>query len=131
MERLYYIDEHAISVDASVAETWSALLRVLCRNPADPATVQVGKLDEAIPHQRLALTGRHLCFAVYRLVFELDPKSDADGVRLRALTWAAFPGVRGKLFRVVAIETGAHRFVVRRMLKKIAAAAHSRREAVR
>jgi hypothetical protein len=130
MERLSYIDEHAISVDASVAETWSALLRVLCRDPADPATVQVGKLDEAIRHQRLALNGRHLCFAVYRLVFELDPKSDSDGVRLRALTWAAFPGVRGKLFRAVAIGSGAHRFVVRRMLKHIAAQARARKASV-
>jgi hypothetical protein len=130
MERLSYIDEHAISVDASVAETWSALLRVLCRDPADPATVQVGKLDEAIPDQRLALTGRHLCFAVYRLVFELDPESDSDGVRLRVRTWAAFPGARGRLFRAVAIGTGAHRFVVRRMLKRIAAAAHPHSAAV-
>jgi hypothetical protein len=94
MERLSYIDEQAISVDASVAETWSALLRVLCRDPADPATVQVGRLDEVIPQQRLAVNGRHLCFAVYRLVFELEPTSDSDGVRLRMRTWAAFPGVR-------------------------------------
>jgi hypothetical protein len=124
MERLSYIDEHAISVDATVAETWSALLRVLCRDPADPSTVQVGKLDEAIPQQRLAVTGRHLCFAVYRLVFELDPKSESDEVRLRVLTWAAFFGMRGKLFRALAIDAGAHRFVVRRMLQRIAAQAH-------
>jgi len=101
MERLSYIDEHAISVDASASETWSALLRVLCRDPADPSTVQVGKLEEATPQQRLAVT------------------------------WAAFPGVRGKLFRALAIGAGAHRFVVRRMLKQIAEAAHSRRAAVR
>jgi hypothetical protein len=126
MERLSYIDEHAISVDASVAETWSTLLRVLCRDPADPTTVQFGKLDEAIPQQRLAVRGRHLCFAVYLLVFELDPNGDSDGVRLRALTWAAFPGMRGKLFRVLAIGAGAHRFVVRRMLKRIAAQARPR-----
>ena len=130
MERLSYIDEHAISVDASVAETWSALLRVLCRDPADPATVQVGKLDDAIPQQRLTVNGRHLCFAVYRLVFELDPKADSGGVRLRVLTWAAFPGVRGKLFRALAIGAGAHRFVVRRMLNRIAAAAHPREATV-
>ena len=126
MEQLSYIDQHAISVDASVADTWSALLRVLCRDPADPATVRVGKLDEAIPQQRLTVNGRHLCFAVYRLVFELDPKADSGGVRLRALTWAAFPGVRGKVFRALAIEAGAHRFVVRRMLKHIAEQAHLR-----
>jgi hypothetical protein len=102
MERLNYIDEHRISVDASVAETWSALLRVLCDDPA-----------------------------VYRLVFELDPKSDSDGVELRALIWAAFPGLRGMLFRMLAIEAGAHRFVVRRLLRRVAAVAYSHRVAVR
>ncbi len=116
MEQLSYIDEHTISVDASMAQTWSALLRVLRRDRA----------DEAIPQQRLTVNGRHLCFAVYRLVFELDPDADSGGTRLRVLTWAAFPGVRGKLFRAFAIGAGAHRFVVRQMLKNIAAQARPR-----
>jgi hypothetical protein len=121
MKRLPYIDEHAISVHASAAETWSALLRKMCRNPDDPATVPVGfKLEEATPQRRLALKGRHL-FAVYRLVFELDP--DGDDVRLRALSFAAFPGLHGKVYRALVIGTGGHRIVVRRMLKRIAAAA--------
>ncbi|MGB9307181.1 MAG: hypothetical protein WCB92_26895 [Mycobacterium sp.] len=121
MERLPYIDEHAISVDASAAESWSALLRVMCRDPGDPTTVPLGfTLDEATPPRRLALKGRHL-FAVYRLVFELDP--GGEGVRLRALTWAAFPGLRGKVYRALVIGTGAHRIVVRRMLNRIAATA--------
>jgi hypothetical protein len=121
MERLPYIDEHAISVDASAAETWSALLRVMCRDPGDPTTVPVGfGLDEATPPRRLALKGRHP-FAVYRLVFELDPGS--EGVRVRALTWAAFPRLRGKVYRALVIGTGAHRIVVRRMLNRVAATA--------
>jgi hypothetical protein len=129
MERLSYIDEHAISVDADSSETWSALLRVMCRNPDDPATVPIGfVLDEATPRQRLALKGRHP-FSVYRLVFELN----ADGpqrTRLRALTWADFPGVHGKVYRALVIGTGIHRVAVRRMLKRIAAAAHPRGAAV-
>ena len=48
MERLPYIDEHAITIDAGRADTWSALLRVMCRDPRDPSTVPVGfVLDEA------------------------------------------------------------------------------------
>jgi len=124
MERLPYIDEHAISVPASPAETWSALLRKMCRDPEDPSTVPLGfRLEEATPPRRLALQGRHL-FAVYRLVFELEPEGhDLEGVRVRALTFADFPGVHGRAYRALVIGTGAHRVVVRRMLNRIAAMA--------
>jgi hypothetical protein len=122
MKRLPYIDEHAIAISASPAETWSALLHTMCRNPDDPTTVPFGfSLEEARPPQLLALRGRHL-FAAYRLVFELDPEH--DGVRLRALTFAAFPGVHGRAYRALVIGSGAHRIVVRRMLKRVAAAVH-------
>ncbi len=121
MERLPYIDEHAISIDASAAQTWSALLRVMCRDPNDPATVPVGfKLEEATPPHRLTLKGRHL-FARYRLAFALEPSHGR--VRLRAVTWAAFPGLHGKVYRALVIGSGAHRVVVRRMLRHIAAVA--------
>jgi hypothetical protein len=125
MERLPYIDEHAISVDADRAETWSALLRVMCRDPNDPSTVPIGfALGEAKRPERLALKGRHP-FAVYKLVFELADEGP-DRTRLRALTWAAFPGVSGKVYRALVIGTGGHRVAVRRMLKRIAATARPR-----
>ncbi|WP_204080365.1 hypothetical protein [Mycobacterium riyadhense] len=124
MKRLPYIDEHAIWLRTSAEEAWSALLSKMCRDPNDPTTVPLGfRLEEATAPQRLALKGRHM-FAVYRLVFELDP--DGPGVRLRALTWAAFPGLRGKVYRALVIGSGGHRIVVRRMLKRIAAAARPR-----
>ena len=120
MERLPYIDEHAISIDAPVAEVWSALLRVLCRDASDPSTVPFGfVLDEATAPQRFALKGRHP-FAVYRWVFELD--AHADHTRLRALTWAAFRGLHGKIYRALVIGTGGHRVAVRWTLKRIASA---------
>ncbi|OBK32858.1 hypothetical protein A5658_15000 [Mycobacterium sp. 1245111.1] len=122
MERLSYIDEHAISVAANRAETWSALLRIICRDPHDPSSVPTGfVLDEARPPERLALKGRHL-FARYRWVFELD----ADGpqcTRVRSATWANFPGLHGKIYRALVIGTGGHRVVVRLTLKRIAARA--------
>ena len=121
MERLPYIDEHAITVDADRGETWSALLRVMCRDPHDPSTVPFGfVLDEARPPERFALKGRHP-FAVYRWVFELD--EDPPGrTRLRAATWAAFPGIHGKAYRAAVIGTGGHGVAVRWTLKRIAAA---------
>lgn len=121
MKRLPYIDEHAISIDSSAGETWSALLRKMCWDPADPNTVPVGfQLEEADAPRRLALRGRHP-FARYRLVFELDP--EPKGVRLRALTFADFPGPHGKVYRALVIGSGGHRVVVRRMLRSIAAQA--------
>ncbi|OBF63433.1 hypothetical protein A5787_15375 [Mycobacterium sp. 852002-50816_SCH5313054-b] len=122
MERLPYIDEHAITVDASREDTWSALLRVMCRDPHDPATVSTGfVLDEARAPARFALEGRHP-FAVYRWVFELEAES-GHRTRLRALTWAAFPGIHGKVYRALVIGTGGHRVAVRWTLQRIAVAA--------
>ena len=124
MERLPYIDEHAITVAASREETWSALLRVMCRDPHDPFTVPIGfVLDDARAPERFALTGRHP-FAVYRWVFELDDTpDDMAHTRLRAQTWAGFPGRRGKFYRALVIGTGGHRVAVRWTLKRIAATA--------
>ncbi len=122
MKRLPYIDEHAITVNASRDDTWSALLNVLCRDSRDPTTVPIGfVLHEARPPVRFALKGRHP-FAIYRLVFELA-QDRAQRTHVRALTWADFPGVHGKAYRALVIGTGAHRVVVRGMLKRIAAKA--------
>jgi hypothetical protein len=38
-----------------------------------------------------------------------------------AQTWAAFPGLKGSIYRALVIGSGGHRIVVRRMLKRIAA----------
>ncbi|MGV0042910.1 DUF2867 domain-containing protein [Mycobacterium colombiense] len=122
MERLPYIDEHAITIDANRDDTWAALLRVMCRDPQDPSTVPFGfALDEARPPARFALKGRHW-FAVYRWVFELDALDGAARTRLRAATWANFPGVHGRAYRALVIGTGGHRVVVRHTLKRVAAA---------
>jgi hypothetical protein len=126
MERLPYIDEHAITVDAHRAETWSALLRVMCHDPHDASGVPIGfVLDDAREPERLALRGRH-AFAVYRWVFELDPIADTESsgrTRVRATTWADFPGLHGKIYRALVIGSGAHGVVTRWTLKRIAAAA--------
>ncbi|ORB74048.1 DUF2867 domain-containing protein [Mycobacterium scrofulaceum] len=122
MERLPYIDEHAITVAAGRADTWAALLRVLCRDPGDPATVPAGfVLDEARPPARFALKGRHP-FAVYRWVFELEPLTGTRTL-VRAATWAAFPGPHGRAYRALVIGTGGHRVAVRWTLNRIARAA--------
>ncbi|HZQ33128.1 MAG TPA: hypothetical protein VFB19_15505 [Mycobacterium sp.] len=122
MEQLPYIDEHAITVPANRAQTWSALLKVMCRNPNDPSTVPFGfVLDETAAPEKFALKGRHP-FAIYRWVFELDDDGP-QRTRVRALTWAAFPGLKGTLYRALVIGTGGHRVAVRMTLRRIACAA--------
>ncbi|WP_179466345.1 hypothetical protein [Mycolicibacterium vinylchloridicum] len=124
MERLPYIDEHAIRVPADRVTTWHAVLRTICTNPADPATVPFGfVLDAAEEPDRLACKGRHW-FSVYRLIFLLSDDAEG-GTRVVAQTWAAFPGLRGKLYRALVIGSGGHRIVVRKMLRRIAAQAIS------
>ncbi|CAN5461639.1 hypothetical protein BH11ACT6_BH11ACT6_57000 [soil metagenome] len=97
------------------------------RDADNPATVPVGfTLDEAIPEQRFALKGRHW-FAAYRLIFVLtDVSQDPAHSRTRVVaeTWAAFPGIKGNLYRALVIGSRAHRIIVRRMLKRIAAKAY-------
>lgn len=90
----------------------------MCSNPDDPKTVPFGfALDTAEQPERFALRGRHW-FAVYKLIFLL---SEADGgTRVAAQTWAAFPGVKGRIYRALVIGSGGHRVVVRHMLKRIA-----------
>jgi hypothetical protein len=128
MERLPYIDEHAISVAADRAETWSALLRVLRYDPDDPSTIPTGfAVEESRPPERFVLNGRHP-FAVYRWVFELDAEAP-QRTRIRSATWADFPGLHGKIYRALVIGSGGHRVVVRWTLRRIAARVSAERAA--
>jgi len=66
----------------------------------------------------LELRGRHR-FSRYALVFELDEMGD-KGCRLRALTYAEFPGLAGHAYRALVIGSGGHRLAVRRLLRDVA-----------
>ena len=136
MKRLPYIDEHSTCVGATPERTWAALMAVgrALRGPAGPlgwllglqparATLPGFEVEQACPPSRLALRGRHR-FSRYALVFELED-GGADGTRVRARSWAAFPGVHGRSYRALVVGSGAHRVVVRRLLRRIEARACS------
>jgi hypothetical protein len=149
MERLPYIDEHVSTVDAGRERTWAALVAVgrahlggggagpavhLLRvdpprasgdwsAPQAGATLPGFAVEEALPPSRLALAGRHR-FSRYALVFDLEEAAPGR-TRIRARTWAAFPGVLGRAYRALVIGTGGHRLVVRRLLRRVAARACS------
>jgi hypothetical protein len=139
---LPYIDEHSACIGATPERAWSALMSVggTMRGPAGPlgwlmglqpavasgewsGGVEVGAtlpgfmVEQACPPSRLALHGSHR-FSRYALVFELEDRGP-EGTRVRARSWGAFPGVHGRSYRALVVGSGAHRLVVRRLLRRI------------
>jgi hypothetical protein len=139
MERLPYIDEYAAAVAGPPERTWDAVTRVLrgelkgargltrilgaapgertgdWNGDLDGATLPGFAVVDARRPERLELRGRHR-FARYSLVFLID------GDRVRAQTYATFPGVKGRVYRALVISSGAHRVVTQRILRRVAAA---------
>jgi hypothetical protein len=139
---LPYVDEHAIEVEAPRELVWDALCdvgprsqsgaaaetvaRVLgCRErqvsgpmPPDVGTTIVGFRVTAVQApERLVLEGEHR-FSRYALLFRVDELSGGRS-RLRAETRAAFPGLRGTVYRALVIGSRGHVVVLRRMLRAI------------
>lgn len=131
MEQLPYIDEYSTTIAADPEDTWAALLAVMCGNPDEATRSPIGfAVGEALPRQRLVLKGRHW-FSVYRLVFLLEEAHNGTGdltvgTRVHAQTWAAFPGLKGTIYRALVIGSRGHRVAVRLMLHRIATDATKR-----
>jgi hypothetical protein len=142
---LPYIDEHSLAIGATRERVWAALIATLRERigRAVPGAVarawgltpvrfnggwrtapQPGDSlpGFAVAHsqapERLALRGRHR-FSRYALEFELDAAGDA-GCTLRARSFAEFPGLAGCGYRALVIGSGAHRVLVRRLLRDVA-----------
>jgi hypothetical protein len=120
-----YVDRHGTDVPAPVPQVWTAL-----RSYADSSLVApplLGRLlgadplggfavTDEVPGERLDLAGRHR-FSRYLLRFELT--ATAGGTRLEALTFADFPGVRGRAYRSLVIGSGLHVVAVDAMLRSV------------
>lgn len=142
MGRLPAIDEHAIVVDAPVAEVWAAMLEELneatsgplaatyarvigCKPSSSSGTRPLGmgstvpgfRVTSAVADEELVLTGQHL-FSTYELIFRLTSTGE-DRTEIRAESRAAFPAMRGRLYRLLVIGTGFHVAAVRRLLGPI------------
>lgn len=124
---LPFVDEYSRAVAAAPELTWAALdgyverlttsshgllFRLLGTVPRSGFEV-VG----TDPPRELALGGRHR-FSTYRLVFRVDP--EGAGSRLRALTYAVFPGVRGRAYRSALMLSTGHRRATENMLATVA-----------
>ena len=121
------LDEHTVTLRASQSAAWRAvrkygydlaqadhlvLDRVLGAEPRSGF-----ELTEEVEGERLALSGRHR-FARYRLVFELETGPN-NVTKLSVLSFAAFPGTRGRFYRGLLMRSGGHLLAVRHMLRTI------------
>lgn len=136
---LPYVDELPIEIGADREATWAALLRVVegtfasargreparllgCEDtePSGPRPLAQGSafpgfhVESAEPRSELALAGRHR-FSTYLLRFRLE-QAGPGHTRLVAETRAAFPGLKGGVYRALVIGTRMHVLVTRRLL---------------
>jgi hypothetical protein len=127
-DELPFVDLHSVTVAAPREAVWAALqdqvatsLLLSDRHPLGRVLGTVPRAGFAVsgtvPTERLVLTGRHR-FSRYRLTFEL---ADGPGAttELRAVTEAAFPGVRGRVYRALVIGSGAHSVAAARILRSV------------
>lgn len=134
------IDEHQLFVDAPTAIVWESLTTWLARThlgvgprfaslvgtrprhvsgtvPECGATLPGFAVTESVPEDHITLAGRHR-FSRYALRFALV--SRPDGTVLSARSHGTFPGLAGSIYRLCVIGSGAHRILVRRMLRQVA-----------
>ncbi|MFE5594797.1 hypothetical protein [Streptomyces sp. NPDC056549] len=139
MSTLPFVDEHTVVVDSGAEELWARLLAEVERSLSGAGGARYARLVRADPlaaggprplgagsvfpgfrvagfepGRELALHGRHR-FSTYALVYRIEALSDGRA-RLRAETRAAFPGVAGRLYRLLVISSGAHGFAMGRMM---------------
>lgn len=132
---LPYLDEHALTIEASREAVWRSLLAMpdsmisgrfarllgcVDSEASGPRPLTEGSIvpgfrvvTAEVPSE-LALAGRHH-FSDYLLIFRLDELAP-DRTRLRAESRAVFPGVRGAMYRMLLLGTGGHVLVTRHML---------------
>jgi hypothetical protein len=125
---LPYVDEHTITIGAPRTVVWTALQRFVVADlllaDRHPLGMILGTeprggfaVSDSAPAERLTLVGRHR-FSRYLLRFGLTVVADG-ATQLSARTYAAFPGVRGRVYRALVIGTGAHRVATRRILRAV------------
>jgi hypothetical protein len=148
MRELLFIDSHTLAVKAPPEQAWDEVARVTRRwveqflprsggaagplfarllgcsevdaprsGPGVPEAIVGFRVARSERPSLIALVGEHR-FSRYALIFEIEP-CDGPYCVVKAETRAAFPGRAGRIYRYAVIGTGAHVFVVRRLLSSI------------
>ena len=141
LEELPPIDEHVVLVLAPQPVVWEALLATLRNSFSRRGRSQVaralgssetevagdpGRIGSTAPGfvvarvvepAVLALEGRHR-FSRYGLVFRLEPTKD-ERTLLRAETRAEFPGIVGRIYKMIVIGTRGHVLAVNSILRGV------------
>jgi hypothetical protein len=123
---LPYVDEHTLTIPVPRERAWAALRQYVTALglPALLASIlgteprEGFAVVEEIPSDKITLAGRHR-FARYKLVFELE-EAEAAATVLRAKSYAAFPGLRGRGYRLLVIGSRGHVLATRRLLRAVA-----------
>jgi hypothetical protein len=135
------IDAHAVEVEAPPEVTWEALTDWITRGSSNPRRAHFARLldsdplevsgetgdqgstfpgfrvAQSDPPRELALEGGHR-FSDYTLGFRIEDLG-AGRSRLQATTHAAFPGLKGQLYKTAVIRSHAHVVVVKRLLDSV------------
>jgi hypothetical protein len=128
---LPFVDEYSRDVAAAPVRTWAALQRYVETLTSESHSVLLRVLLRVLgtvprsgfevvdsdPPREVVLAGRHR-FSTYQLVFRVD--AVGTGSRLRALTYAEFPGLRGRVYRTGLMLSTGHRRATEGMLRKVA-----------
>ncbi len=124
-----FVDKHTRLIPYPRDVVWQALNHHatgdLLIGPRNPLATILGtkprggfEIADSVEGRRLDLVGRHH-FSNYLLRFEL--KGDTE---LSALTYAAFPGPHGRIYRLLVISSGAHAIATRGILRSVEQRAH-------
>jgi hypothetical protein len=138
---LPFIDEHAAEVARPPERAWEAVCQTVSNSfggrsaallarllgtaerrphgdPTEPGSTITGfRISRAHAPADLVLEGEHR-FSRYALIFHLEGLPGGR-CRVRAETRAAFPGLRGRAYRVLVIGTRGHALAVKRLLRAV------------
>lgn len=136
------IDTHSAQVEAPAPATWEALIHWISRAWSNGTNARFARLlgcdsvqtsgepgrtgstfpgfsvARSEPPRGLGLVGAHR-FSQYTLDFRIEDLGDGRSA-ISATTHAAFPGLRGQLYKTAVIRSRAHVLVTKRILRSVA-----------